>query len=110
VLQGRNPGPHDGLLLACIRQANLDAFWGREAATVSSTLRAVVHTNKQLAKVQLPAPFPPLGPLPTIDEFSYSVAIAMLLKYLEPGRYATTQQYETIRKLRAGFSNVYLAS
>jgi len=69
-----------------------------------------VHTNKQLAKVQLPAPFPPLGPLPTIDEFSYSVAIAMLLKYLEPGRYATTQQYETIRKLRAGFSNVYLAS
>jgi hypothetical protein len=90
VLQGRNPGPHDGLLLACIRQANLDAFWGREAATVSSTLRVVVHTIKQLAKVQLPPPFPPLGPLPTIYEFGYSVAIAMLLQSLETGRYATT--------------------
>ena len=46
VLQGRNPGPHDALLLACIQQANLDAFWGRESATVSPTLRAVIHTTK----------------------------------------------------------------
>jgi hypothetical protein len=35
----------------------------------------------------------------------------MLLKSLEPGRYhATYQQFETIRKLRAGFSNVYMMS
>jgi hypothetical protein len=37
-LQGRNPGAHDELLMECIRQANLDALWGREASTVNSTL------------------------------------------------------------------------
>jgi hypothetical protein len=109
-LKGRNPDVQDGLLLACIRQANLDAFWGREIATVSSTLCTTHHTIKQLQRVQLPPPFPPLGPLPVQDTFGYLVAIAMLLKSLEPGRYATTKQYETIRKLRAGASVPGLAS
>jgi len=40
----------------------------------------------------------------------YGVAIAMILKSAEPGRYANHQQFETIRKLRAGFHNVYMAS
>jgi hypothetical protein len=40
----------------------------------------------------------------------YSVAIAMLLKSREPGRYAEYQQFESIRKLWAGFMNVYMAS
>jgi hypothetical protein len=40
----------------------------------------------------------------------YSTAIAMLLKSREPGRYAEHQQFETIRKLRSCFSNVYMAS
>lgn len=39
------------------------------------------------------------------------VAIAMILKSLEPGRYHNDyQQFETIRKLRAGFSNIFMAS
>ncbi len=39
------------------------------------------------------------------------VAIAMLLKSREPGRYQMShQQFETIWKLRAGFSNVFMAS
>jgi len=40
----------------------------------------------------------------------YSIAIAMLIKSRDPGRYADYQQFESIRKLRAGFSNVFLAS
>jgi len=71
-IQGRNPGSHDGLVMACIRQANLDACWGRETATVSSPLRAVRQTIQLLS--------------------------------------ATYQQFETIRKLRAGYSNVHMAS
>ncbi len=39
----------------------------------------------------------------------YVIAIAMLIKSREPGRYATYQQFESIRKLRAGFSNVYMS-
>jgi len=39
------------------------------------------------------------------------VAVAMLLKSLEPGLYkARYQQFATVRKLQAGFSNIYMAS
>jgi hypothetical protein len=38
------------------------------------------------------------------------MAIAMVLKSREAGLYTDFQQYETIRKLRAGFSNIYQAS
>jgi hypothetical protein len=109
-LQGRNPSSHDQLLLECIRQANLDALWGRETATVSATLRSVTQTIKALQQVQVRPPYPPLGPFPTSDTMGYAVAIAMLLKSRERGRYAEYQQFESIRKLRAGYSNVYMAS
>jgi hypothetical protein len=109
-LKGRNPGPHDALLMACIRQANLDACWGRESATVSSTLRATRHTISLLGPVGLDPPFPALGPFPVADTCGYTIAIAMLLKSRQPGRYAPYQQFETLRKLRAGFSNVFMTS
>jgi hypothetical protein len=109
-LHKRNPGPHDLLLMECIRQINLDALWGRETATVSSTLRGVTQTVKVLRQVQLPPPYPPLGPLPVEDTMGYTVAIAMVLKSLEPGRYEGYQQFESIRKLRAAYTNVYMAS
>jgi hypothetical protein len=39
------------------------------------------------------------------------VAIGMLIKSLEPGRYSQTyQQFETIRKLRAAYSNLHMSS
>jgi hypothetical protein len=54
--------------------------------------------------------YPPLGPFPLDDPLGYGVAIAMLLKSLEPGRYNTYQQFATICKLCAGFHNVYMSS
>jgi hypothetical protein len=105
-----NPGDGDPLLMACIRQVNLDALWGREAATVDSTLRGAKQTIKVLQQVGVPPPFLPLGPYPVGDPFGYAIAIAMVLKSRELGRYADYQQYETIRKLRASFSNIFQAS
>jgi len=109
-IQGRNPGSHDGLVMACIRQANLDACWGRETATVSSPLRAVRQTIQLLSPVGVKPPYPALGPFPVADTMGYTMAITMLLKSRQPGKYATYQQFETIRKLRAGYSNVHMAS
>jgi hypothetical protein len=41
----------------------------------------------------------------------FKCGIAMLLKSLEPGNHDLQyQQFETIRKLRAGYSNMYMAS
>ena len=110
ALKNRNPGAGDRLLLACIRQVNLDAFWGRESATVHNTLRATKQTIRLLSQVGVSPPYPPMGPYPLRDTFGYVLAVAMVLKSSEPGRYASYQQYETIRKLRAGYSNLYQAS
>lgn len=113
-LQQRDPLPtlpQDQLLLCCIRRANLDAVWGRESHTVAATLRGVRHMVRLWGKLGLAPTFPALGPYPVSDSLGMSVAIAMLMKTLEPGRYNVQyQQFETVRKLRAAFSNVYMAS
>lgn len=113
-LQGRNPlddSPKDALLLCCIRRANLDAVWGRESDTVNATLRAVKQMVRMWRHVGLEPSLPALGPFPVGDSLGLNVAIAMLLKSLEPGRYRVRhQQFESIRKLRAGYSNVFMIS
>jgi hypothetical protein len=109
-LMGRNPGKQDKLLQACIRQVNLDALWGRERATIEATVWAIKHTVSMLSMVRVMPPYPPSGPHPVEDNLGYSVAIAMVLKSRTPGQYAHYQQFETIRKLRAGYSNVFMAS
>jgi hypothetical protein len=53
---------------------------------------------------------PALGPYPMYDVFGITAAVAMLAKSLEPGRYQPHTQFETIRKLRSAYSNLYLAS
>jgi len=113
-LQRRDPViglAKDDLLLCCIRRANLDAVWGREPHTVSATLRGVRHMVCLWGKVDLAPNLPPLGPYPVADSLGMGVAIAMLLKSLEPGRYNLQyQQFETVRKLRAAYANTYMAS
>ncbi len=44
------------------------------------------------------------------DSFGYAIAIAMIIKLRSAGRHADYQQFESIRKLGAGFSNVFMAS
>lgn len=100
----------DDLLLCCIRRANLDALWGRETTTVEANLRGVRQMLDLWIKVDVPPTFPNLGPFGVEDTMGYGVAIAMLLKSLEGGRYHGYQQFETIRKLRTSYSNVYMAS
>jgi hypothetical protein len=113
-LQRRDPNhllERDALLMCCIRRANLDAVWGREPQTVGATLRAAKNMLRLWEKVGLAPQFPALGPFPVRDSLGLSVAIAMLLKSLEPGKHDPQyQQFETIRKLRAGYSNMYMAS
>ncbi len=100
----------DQLVLCCIRRANLDAMWSRETSTVRSTTHAVQKTVSLLGELGISPDYPALGPFPLTDQLGYGVAIAMLLKSLEPGRYSDHQQFETIRKLRAGYHNVYMSS
>lgn len=100
----------DDLLLCCIRRINLDAFWSRASKTVNGTKLEVNQMLRLWSSVGIEPTFLPLGPFPVGDSMGYGLAIAMVLKSLEPGSYSNHQQFETIRKLRSGFSNVYNTS
>jgi len=94
-LQSRDPVPSlpkDDLLLCCIRRANLDAVWGRESHTVSATLRGARYMVRLWEKLDLTPSFLSLGPYPVSDLLGMSMAIAMLMKTLEPGCYHAQYQ------------------
>jgi len=112
-LQKRNPAAgclQDDMLLCCIRRVNLDAVWGRESTTVAATLRSAKAMLRAWQVVGVSPSFPALGPHPVEDSFGYGVAIAMVVKSLDPGKYADHQQFESIRKMRATSSNIYMSS
>ncbi len=77
---------------------------------MDATLRASVQLIKLWEKTPITPALPSRGPFPVADTFGVGVAIAMVLKSLDKGRYSAHQQFETIRKLRAGYSNLYISS
>lgn len=101
----------DDKLMCFIRRINLDALWSRETSTVLANARGL-RTGLELLEgfdVGMTV-YPGLGPFPTEDSLGYGVAIQMLEYSLRSGRYANYMQFETIRKLRSCFSNVFHAS
>ena len=97
-------------LIVAIRCANLDAFWAREPGTVAATKREGVKIGRLGALVGLVNLFPAMGPFPLEDTQGMGIAVCMLERSLDKGRYRTTLQFETVRKLRSAFSNIWHAS
>lgn len=101
----------DSLLLTTIRRVNLDAFWSREPSTVAQNKQNFAKMVEVLDRVGLEPQAPPLGPFPLDkDILGVSVAIAVVLRSLDPGKYADYSQFETIRKLRSASANQYMVS
>ena len=50
---------------------------------------------KHLETVGIEPSFPSLGPFPMEDFFGFGVTISMVLKSLEPGRYANFHQFKS---------------
>jgi len=113
VLTGRVPRSlhrQDDFLLCLLRRCNLDAFWARETSTVAANRRnldQLIRTWDDV--VGLTPALPALGPFPDKDVFGVSVAVAMLVKSLQPGKYQNYTQFETLRKLRSAYSNLHHA-
>jgi len=95
----------------CIHRANLNAVWGRETLTVQATLWGAVQMVSIWTLTQTPIALPSRRPYPVSDSFGMRVAIAMLVKSLEPGRYSKMQQqFETFCKSRASYANMHMSS
>jgi len=113
-LRGEPPNPEaerDKLLLACIRRANLDAFWSRSSDTVSGHVGQVRMMLMLSKLVGIEPLIPSPGPLPPFDHCGYTVAINMLLKSRMAGKYHSDhQQWDTLRKLRTAYGNAVRAS
>ena len=97
----------DDLLLMCIRRANLDAMWSRERSTVAQNRREGIRYASLCDALGLPVDkaYPPRGPYPETDECGMKLACTMLLRSMNPGKNATTVQFDTMRKLRSHVSN-----
>jgi hypothetical protein len=68
------------LLMACIRRANLDAFWSRATSTVTSNARLIDESADLVELVGIDPPLVPMGPLPAGDHCGYGMAVLILLK------------------------------
>jgi hypothetical protein len=110
----RLPNPQiedDRFVMSCIRRINLDAFWSRARSTVASNtfrFREMIRMSESLG---FEPPYSDPGPLPGYDHCGYRVAILMVAKSLQSGRYSETHnQWDTIRKFRSTYSNQIRAS
>jgi hypothetical protein len=106
-IKSRNPGdsPSDKLFMMCIRRANLDALWSREAGTINSNRRKFNKVIELSEMLGLENPYPERGPYPEEDSFGMSNACMLLMYSLNSGVNADTIQYETMRGLRSHFAN-----
>jgi hypothetical protein len=98
-------------MIANWQRANLDLLWGRETTTVAANGKNLSQlTRLWLDHIGVDPQLPTLGPFPSQDVFGVTAAVAMLAKSLEPGRYKNYTKFETMRKLRSAFSNLFHAS
>jgi hypothetical protein len=113
-LKSCNPIPNnqqDTLLTACIRRANLDAFWSRAKSTATSNRDKVAFGIKMSTLVGLLGPYELDGPLPEEDHCEYEVTVEMLLHSRQAGTYSESYtEFDRIRKLCSAFSNHCRAS
>ena len=102
--------PDDLEILEYIRRANIDAFWSRESSTVKGNLRLLIRAETNNAALKMPPLVKNMGPFPLQDSFGMQIAIAVLIRSLDKGKYENFVQWETFRKTRSALTNAYQAS
>jgi hypothetical protein len=113
-LKGRYPdlsSHKDALAVTAITRAILDSLWSRERTTVESNRGEGLRYLSHLEHMGLEeGAYPARGPFPKEDLWGMRVACALLSRSLAKGRNSQHVQFETVRKLRAHYSNVVHAS
>ena len=103
--------PSDRLLLAYIRQVNLDMMWSREESTVRDTLTQVKKGRSLSGELGLsPVPLE-VGPWPDTDWMGLQVAVELLRASQKQGRNDNSYvQFDSIRKIRSSYATMLQTS
>jgi hypothetical protein len=115
-IQGRAPTiglrPLDDMeLMKSLRQVNLDAFWSRDPTTVSQNLGKINRALQISHEMGMPnRPMPKLGPRKLEDEFGDGSGATMARHSMDPWITEDTVLFETVRKIKSAFVNLYQAS
>ncbi len=113
-IKGREPYEHnarDMRAMNIMRRANLDAFWSRTTGTVKSNCLDFKQLIKHSGALWGDTPgIPPRGPFPLSDKFGMVPATATLSRSLDKGKNAKHVQYNTARRIRSAYSNLWNSS
>ena len=97
--------------LTVIRRMNLDSIWSREPSTIAKNTQGLARLIRTCEGSGFAPELPRLGPFPVKDASGFCVAFSMLIHSRQAGRHTKLYtQFDTIRKQRSAFSNVYFAS
>jgi hypothetical protein len=97
--------------MAVLRRMNLDLMWSREPSTILGNMRSLGKLIACCESAGFSPDLPALGPLPFKDKFGICIAYGMLVHSRQKGRHsASYTQFETIRKQRSAYSNLYFSS
>ena len=101
----------DRQLMTAIRRANLDAFWARAPGTISNNrgdLKKLLWTAEDDLGIR--EILPVMGPHPLEDNWGMGLAAVLLRRTLDAGNYAPNIQFETARKIRSAYTNLWGSS
>ena len=96
----------DFLLLRTIRRANLDTFQSCDPGTVEATRRDSRNITKIALELGLYSVLLMMGPFPVGDPQGMGIAVCMLRRFWDKGRYQSILQFESVSKMHSAYSNV----
>lgn len=101
----------DKTLLIGIGRAILDSFWSRAKSTVNNNTNGIKKFyNIGTKELCIDNTLPQMGPFLLKDDWGMHIAVIILRRSMDKGRYKETVQFETARKLRSVYSNCWGAS
>lgn len=107
-LKGVSPSAdshQDQYLMAAIRRVLLDSMWSRSRKTVTENSRRVKRIVKTSKDIGLPTIFRDCHQPVPYDQNGYGIAVVMVIYSLRKGSNDKYLQFDTVRQLRAAFSN-----
>jgi hypothetical protein len=98
----------DVRLLGYIRRVNLDILWSREPGTISASYSQHSKMMQLCDDLGMRRVDLPMGPWPVADGDGFRLAIVILGASQAKGRNSKEYtQFDTIRRIRTGYSNAY---